>query len=264
MKNAISLILSAALVVGAMPTIAFAQEPSHKLSPDERAKKVEELAGKGAGAYRKGEYDKAIDLFKQAYAIEPVPNLLYNIAKSYEKQDNYDQAVAYYQKFVVAPEVDSKARQAALERIDSLRQIAQMKKTKGEQGDEHTDKKKHKTAPKKEQSVDTPVNMAGVWTTVGGAALLAGGAVAGLVASSKADTVKNGSTYADRKSAQDSGKTDAMIADGLFVAGAAVTGVGLYLLFSGGEAKPQPAAAQAVVTPWVTTHSAGLGMSLDF
>lgn len=268
MKYPISVMLSAAVVLGSMPATVYAQQPAgeqegEQMSAKERARKVEQLATDGAKAYRAGSYQEAIDLFEKAYALEPVPNLLYNIAKCYEKQEKFEEAVQYYQKFVVAPEVDSKARQAALDRMESLRQIADIKKDEGAQGDQggHIVGRGEQPA---EPQVDEPVDTTALWTIGGGVALLGGGLAMGLLASSEADTVKNGATFAERQSAQDSGKTYALVADGLYVAGAAVTAVGLYLYFSDDEADTEQAGAQAVVTPWVSTGSAGVGMSLDF
>lgn len=254
--------LAATLLVGATPGLVYAQQPD-QMSAEERARKVEQLAAQGAKAYRAGDYPKAIEFFEKAYAIEAVPNLLYNIAKSYEKQEKYEEAVEYYQKFAVAPEVDSKARQAALEQIDNLREIADLKKDSQTDGQQNANNDHKNTEP-----VDPVVqkdNSTAMWTIGGGATLLAAGAVVGLaVASPAADEVKTGATYAARKAAQSDAETYALVADGLLVAGAAVTGVGLYLYFSDSEAEPKQAASKAVVTPWVTSSSAGLGMSLDF
>src|SRR5690554_2857852 len=135
MKHAISVLLSVALVSAALPSAVFAEDLTEgtaaagdeTLSPEERARRVESLASSGADAYRSGDFEGAIRAFQEGYRLEPVPNLLYNIAKSYEKLEKYADAVDYYQRFVVAPEVDSSARQAALDRIESLREIAQLK-----------------------------------------------------------------------------------------------------------------------------------------
>jgi tetratricopeptide (TPR) repeat protein len=259
--------LSATLFLGVSPGTAFAQDSgdqnSGDLSDEERARKVEQLAAEGAKAYRGGAYDEAVTAFKKAHALEPVPNLLYNIAKSYEKQEKYQEAVDYYQEFVVAPEVDSEARKAALKRIDSLREIADIKES--EDSSAVGDNTQEPVEPTQPTQPPEPTNSTALWTMGGGAALIGAGAVVGLaLASPAADKVRTGATYADRKAAQDDARTYALVADGLLVTGAVVTGIGVYLYFSGSEDEPEQTASKAVVTPWITSSSAGLGMSLDF
>jgi tetratricopeptide (TPR) repeat protein len=234
---------------------------SDQMSAEDRASKVEQLAAAGAKAYRDGDYDSAVTYFEKAHALEPVPNLLYNIAKSYEKQQKYEQAVAYYQKFVVAPEVDTKARQAALKRIDSLREIADIERDDSTGADEDpvNDKPVEPTEPVE------PANTTAMWTMGSGAVLIGAGAVVGLaLASPTADEVRSGQTFDARKTAQDNARTYALVADGLMATGAVVTGVGLYLYFSDSEAESEQTASETTVTPWITSSSAGVGMSLDF
>lgn len=269
MRNAVCAILAATVTLAGAPGLVVAQQPSQsrdQMSDEERARQVEQLAAQGAQAYRAGNYAEAIELFEKAYALEPVPNLLYNIAKCHEKQEQYEQAVDYYQKFAVAPEVDSKARQAALDRVESLREIAELKEsdTDGAQAkagdDRNEDKQVEPTDP-----IVVQDNSTALWTMFAGGTLLAGGVVFGVgLASPKADEVKTAATYDQRKAARDDAKTYALVADGLLVSGAVVTGIGLYLYLSDSEAEPEQTASTAVVTPWVTSESAGLGMSLDF
>lgn len=256
------------LVMGTAPAVVLAQQPDEELSSEERARRVEELASEGARAYRAGDFDAAIAAFERAYIVEPVPNLLYNIAKSYERQEEYEKAVEYYQRFIVAPEVDSEARKAALDRIDRLREIADLKQEdidraerkarNSEAGDGEPDERGDQ--PEETESS----NSTALWTMAGGGALVAGGVVFGLMASSSADDVQNAATFEERKTARDSAKTQALVADGFFVAGAAVSAIGLYLYFSGDDAETNSSASTTTFTPWVTGRSAGVGMSLDF
>lgn len=280
MKHTILLILSATLVASTLPSVALAQSPAEaeaqtdaEITPEQRAKRVEQLASAGADAYRGGDFEGAIEAFKEGYQLEPVPNLLYNIAKSYEKLEKYADAVDYYQKFVVAPEVDSGARQAALDRIESLREIAALKndqKTSDTQSDTKTKEDPQVTNPdRRREGGEEPTNYAALGTIGGGVVLLGAGLTMGYLASNQADTVTGGATYDERMNAQSDGQTYALIADGLFVAAAAAVGVGIYLYASdsGSETKPaadSSASSRAVISPWATTRSAGLGMSMDF
>src|SRR5690554_5150565 len=270
MKHAISLLLSVALVSATLPGVANAQETSEdasaadqELSPEERARRVEELASSGANAYRAGDFEGAIQDFKEGYQLEPVPNLLYNIAKSYEKLEKYADAVDYYQKFVVAPEVDSSARQAALDRIESLREIAQLK---SKQNDTNAKPDPKAPADPVAPPPEEPTNYAAIGTLGGSALLLGGGLLMGYLASDQADLTREGASYQERADAQSSGQTYALVADGMFVAAAVAAGIGVYFLVSDSETETQTSAASSrtVISPWVTTRSAGLGMSLDF
>ncbi|TDP71981.1 tetratricopeptide repeat protein [Bradymonas sediminis] len=276
MKHAISVLLSVALVSAALPSAVFAEDLTEgtaaagdeTLSPEERARRVESLASSGADAYRSGDFEGAIRAFKEGYRLEPVPNLLYNIAKSYEKLEKYADAVDYYQRFVVAPEVDSSARQAALDRIESLREIAQLKSQQNESDAKGETGAPDKTTPVK-PTEDEPSNVAAYATLGGSVALLGGGLALGYLASGEADTARDGATYEIRSDAQGSAKTYALIADGMFVAAAAAAGIGVYLLLSDSDSDTKAkadasAASRTVISPWVTTRSAGLGMSLDF
>lgn len=270
MKHAISLLSSVAFISATLCGVAHAQQPSEEapaadqaLSPEERARQVEELASTGADAYRAGDYEGAIEDFKRGYEIEPVPNLLYNIAKSYEKLERYADAVDYYQKFVVAPEVDSGARQAALDRIESLREIAQLK---SQQNDARSGAEEPAAAAAVAPAPEEPTNYAAIATLGGSVVLLGGGLLMGYMASDQADLTREGATYQERADAQSSGQTYALVADSLFVAAAVAAGIGVYFLVSdsGSEAQPTEASARTVISPWVTTRSAGLGLSLDF
>jgi tetratricopeptide (TPR) repeat protein len=252
--------MAAALVVLVMsPAVTLAQGSGEEMSSEELARQVEKLASQGAQAYRKGDFTSAIDYFERAYALEPVPNLLYNIAKSYEKQEKYQQAIDHYQKFAVAPEVDSEARQSALDRVDNLREIADLKEGDGSGAGDPSGDGRDRDRESSGQSKTA------AWLTMGGgAALLATGVVFGLSASSAADEVQSGATFEQRQDAQKSGKTSALVADGAFIAGAVVTSLGLYLYFSDSDTETDTRASSTTVAPWVSTEAAGMGMSLDF
>jgi tetratricopeptide (TPR) repeat protein len=82
----------------------------------------------GLAHYRLGEYDQAIDLFKQAYRSSPRPLLLYNIAQAYRLEGSCAEAARFYRSYLRAepsaadrasiearlPDLDACARRAAL------------------------------------------------------------------------------------------------------------------------------------------------------
>ena len=95
-----ALAVLAALLV-AIPLAARAQQP-----PDvsTQAKASYEL---GMTAYGLGHYDRAIEAFSRAHALDPAPILLHNIAQAYWKKGDNERAVAFYRQYL---EADPKAQ----------------------------------------------------------------------------------------------------------------------------------------------------------
>ena len=233
---------------------AFAQEP---------AKKVEDLSKDATKKYREKDFAAAIELFQKAYDIEPVPNLLFNIAKCYEKLEQWDPAIEYYQKFVVEPDVDKAARQSALDRIDALKEVQAAQRLA------EADKKQpdDQTVVKKEEPKVEPSAPDHTWAyvTLGtGVAFLAGGAVFGVLASSEQTNFEQGATYQDRVDAKDAGETYAVVADGLYITGAVLAVVGVVLYVTAHA--EQDAVASGPVKPvgWVGHGGGGLGLVTSF
>lgn len=236
------------------PATGFAQTAA------ERAKQVEQLSADATKAYRAGEYQKAADLFQKAHDIEPVPNLLFNMAKSYEKMENWNSAIEFYQKFLVEEGISKSARQSALERVDELKQLqAANKDASGEQTVVKTDQTEEpvKASPETEESGNT-----GAWIAMGtGAALLVGGGVFGIIASGKQSEFEDATTTQAKIDARDSGQTMALIADVMYISGAVIGGIGIYLLLT---ADSSEADSTATAFPWVGKDAAGVGMRTTF
>lgn len=262
MRYILTTLLSAGLVFSMPVGTAFAQQAANST---EVAQKVETLSSQGAQKYRAQDYRGAIEAFEQAYELEPVPNLLYNIAKCYEKLENWERAISFYERFVVAPDVESDARQHALTQVQSLRQKTQSKsepyQNKQEESDKATAQSQYMPAPR-EAGPDRTLSYVLFGT---GAGLAATGAVFGLLASQDETQFKQAADTDTelRRSARDAGKTKALVADGLFIAGGITAIIGTYLFFTA-KAPDTPAANATIVTPWISKSSAGLGMSFDF
>lgn len=252
-------ILTVSLTLTVLPALvgvstATAQEERGKST----ARQVEELASKGAQAYRNNQYREAIGYFEDAYALQPVPNLLYNVGRCYEKLEEYEKAIEHYEEFAVAPEVGSEARREALKRAESLREIADIQKsdTSGTEGASAENDEGDKTG-------DANTSKTPIIVTASGAGLIGAGAVFGILASNSADQVRTGEDFQTRSDAQSRAKTQALVADSLYVAGAVVAGIGLYLLLSkdSGESEKK---ASTVVMPYAHDSGAGVGVRLDF
>lgn len=242
-RKFVGMLMVATTLVSTMPSQVSAQQPATDV-----AREVETLSRQGSQAYRDRDYAQAIRMFEQAYALESVPNLLYNIAKCYEKMERWDDAIRFYEKFLISPDVETDARQSALERIQTLRGISQSGRVA-------------EPAPA-ERPMPTPsvgdssgahggTSRAGAYAALGfGAGFLAAGGVFGWLASQSEQefTTTSVERPTQREQLASQGKSRALVADGLYVAGALGTVIGAVLLLRAsddGEPSVQGAGTEA-------------------
>ncbi len=260
MRRLISAVLVGMLAFSpvVLPQNAWAQ------SPDEK-KQVEELSQKGVKAYKDGKFEKAIEYFEQAHAIQAVPNLLYNIARCYEKIGDDDKALEYYDKFIVDA-VDRKAKQKALDKASAIREKQAKEKALADANKDSDKDNKDVKDPDKDKDKEVPPaepDLTWAYVSLGtGGALLIGGAVFGLMASGKQTEFDDADNPEDKQSARDSGQTMALMADIFYIAGAAavITGV---ILWATAEPEAQPAMTLRP-TGWVGPDGAGVGLGTTF
>jgi hypothetical protein len=92
-----------------------------KLVDDLTTEKAKALFAEGNEHYNLGELAPALDRYKLAYRVKPLPAFQFNIAQCYRKLGQYKDAVTMYQAYLVGvPDADNKAM------VDSL--IAESKK----------------------------------------------------------------------------------------------------------------------------------------
>lgn len=82
------------LVVAALATPAFAQRKK------DREKAAIAHYEQGQRHYNLGEFDKAIEEYKAAYALTNAPGLLFNIAQAYRLKKDYEQALFFYRTYL--------------------------------------------------------------------------------------------------------------------------------------------------------------------
>jgi hypothetical protein len=82
------------------------------------------LNTQGEQAYQNGQFGDAANLLQQAYAIKPVPALLFNIARAYERMGNDEQAIRFYQRYLDAQGTDAETVKKAARALDLLRSRA--------------------------------------------------------------------------------------------------------------------------------------------
>ncbi len=110
-------LLLAALATGS-PAAADDAVPT---DPVARNAFVQKLTDEGLTAYQARDYRKANERFQHAYAVDPDPNLLYNIAKCFEALGDKQTAIEKYELFINSPGADSSGRVKAQDAVKVLR-----------------------------------------------------------------------------------------------------------------------------------------------
>ena len=253
MKKLIAVLMCGTISFGT-PGLGFTQTSS--------AEKVEQLSKDATAKYREGDFKSAIELFQKAYDIEPVPNLLFNIARCHEKLEDWDKAISFYQKFVVEPDVEKDARQAAVDRIDALNEVKQALAVQDrDKGTRETDGDKQVEAPPVEVE-SSPDN---TWSYVmlgTGAGLIGGGVLFGVLASSKQSDFEQSTDVGEKQDLRSSGQTFAMVADGLYITGAVVGLIGVYMLLTADE--PEQNATFVRPNAWIESTGGGFVLEGSF
>jgi iron complex outermembrane receptor protein len=65
-------------------------------------------------------FEEGIDQLLEAYQIKPHPNVLYNVAKAYEALHRYEEALAYYRRYLETDGPDSNDAKRAVARLEPL------------------------------------------------------------------------------------------------------------------------------------------------
>jgi tetratricopeptide (TPR) repeat protein len=102
------------------PAIAEAQ-PGPGTPPPTAAQMdaARKLVNDGIAAQNAKDYDKAIELYKKAYAIVPHPILMFNIGQAHRLAGRHDQAVPFYERYLALEPggAEAPAARAALAEI---------------------------------------------------------------------------------------------------------------------------------------------------
>jgi tetratricopeptide (TPR) repeat protein len=250
----------AAAVIGAPSTSSA--EPRRKRPAAARTAatpnktQAAELFKKGADAYLHGDFAGAIKLLDEAYALDPQPVLVYNMARAHEGLGHVDEAIALYERYL-AEDPASTDRGAIEQRLATLREqreergrlekekaaLAASRAAQQAEKDRLEERAREMRAtppeePPKRSSV--PYVVAGV-----GAAGLAAGTVFGLLALGKEDAGRSAVSLLDATEARDDGKTFATVANVSFIGGGALLAGGLlwWLLDRSSARASEPAAA---------------------
>ena len=234
------------------------------------------LVAQATGKFKDKDYAGAVALFERAYAVQSEPAILFNIGRIYEEAQNAEAAIGYYEKFIADESVELKDREKAVQRLQVLRTIVEIR----EKEKNRNKPKPAETTPKPGPAVaPTPVNNqppqsdskpqkpGRLLRPIGGAmlgtgaALVIGGAIAGGIAKGAHNDFVAAENLADREAAANRGRSLAATADGLFIAGGVIAAVGIVLLIVPAVRKSR--AAQAL-QPQVSPTQVGLGFTHRF
>lgn len=197
-------------------------------------KKAADLFKKSVDAYRKGDFQTTVDLLNRAYALDPQPVLLYNLARAHEGLGNTDAAIDAYEKFL-AQESKAADRGSIEQRLTTLRRQRD-ERTAAQQGHEPDPnevpaaQKPLPPVPREPREVPPPEpkSRSLLPFVIGGAgiAVLGAGAVTGLMAKSAESDANGEPTQQGAIDQRDSAQGLATVSTISFIAGGLLLGAG--------------------------------------
>ncbi len=221
-----------AAVLGAS-TIASAAPPhpaSTKETPSPDKARAAELFKKGAEAYNKGDFAKAIALLEEANAIDPQPVLVYNMARSHEGLGHTDEAITLYERYL-SQEPTSPDRGAIEQRLTTLKrqkeERAAMEKQRWQLEQDRDKAEKERAAA---AAADEPPRKRSIGPYIVGGVGVAGvltGAIFGAMALGKESSGKDEPVQTKAIDDRDTGKTFATVSNIGFVLGGALVAAGV-------------------------------------
>ncbi|MEZ4382038.1 MAG: tetratricopeptide repeat protein [Nannocystaceae bacterium] len=265
-----TLVTASLLVTGPIAPQVAAAAPAAEESFDTLTEQASEK-------YSEGDYEGAIALFERAYALEPEPNILFNIGRIYEEAGKYEDAITYYERFISEPQVDLEAKQVALDRRDLAKAVVEIQK----KDEKKTDPTPEETTPPPEETTPPPgettpppgedpqvddkpkarnVRPIGYALFGTGAAALIGGAIVGGMAKGQERDFQAATNKTDADAAKERGLKLAPAADGLFIAGGILAAAGIVMLLLPQARKNKKNKARAQFVPQASPQQVGLGV----
>jgi hypothetical protein len=112
------------LLAGCLLTALAASPARAQERRGDGAPTFDALVEQGLSAYRGRDYRRAVEKFLQANAMQPDPNLLFNLARCYEALGDTRAATEKYRLFLASPDAEPSGRQRAEDRLRVLRKRA--------------------------------------------------------------------------------------------------------------------------------------------
>lgn len=225
-------VLAGLLCASSVALAATAQAaPSPSPEALERAKAASD---RGRSAHERGQYDRAVDAYQQAYVLAPSPGILFNLAQAYRLKGDCDNAVLMYRGYLGTHPV-LQLRQVAEAHLATVEQCASSavmgeRPAPGGWLAEPTSKGSSEAHPGR------ALRRGGIATAIGGGLLLGLGGYFAYRASDMNDEVeeryRRGASWRELRDLNDRGDRYDSLAVGFAIAGgaAAVTGGALYMV----------------------------------
>jgi tetratricopeptide (TPR) repeat protein len=198
------------------------------------------LLARAVEAYNAQRYEQAVQDFQRAYEMRPQPEIIYNIARIYERSVQREQAIEQYQRFLSLPNTTSDLRARAATALESLRtEMAAIERANRPQNDPNNPNNDPNnaqnptgpTTPTQPVRPRTPASVLAGWILVGlGGATLVGGVAMGALALTEQTATNEAGSLAEYNEHNDLGSTYALTADILFGAGGALAIGGIVAL----------------------------------
>lgn len=223
-----------AVTVGAMSFAAPLPALAAEAPPTDPTARAEWLSGQAETAFAEKRFADAIRLYLDAWEAAPAASILYNVAFIYDKRLNDPElAIDYYERAAASSDADAELKAKATARVAQLR---------GELA-KPPDKPPEKPPTKPPATGGSTV---APWiVTASGGALLIGGVIMGVVAKGTESDFSVATSAAEKRELQDSGKSQALVADLLMGTGIIALGTGIVWLIiesgsSSGGASVEP------------------------
>lgn len=215
-----------------------AQEAPNKAEASQKKNQLEkeklEIARReyklGLVDFKQKRYREALKRFIRVYRLQPHPNLIYNMARSFEELKEYQNAAEYYQKYLKI-EPDSPDRAQIEITIETMEKLAQ------------------KPSPN-QQHQEQFLTKRMAWSGVAmGSIMIVGGAMFGVRALNRTDTLNS---YQAGDSIQDFNRTyqerdqAALLSDLFMLSGVALGSLGLYFAL---KSPPSQASSSSTSIP---------------
>jgi iron complex outermembrane receptor protein len=226
--------------------VVVAAAPAAADDKNQPRKDAAELARQSGIAYKRGDFERAVSLLREAYQKFPEPNLLYNLARALEGLGDKVGAIDNYQRYLdAAPKIED--RGAIERRIATLKGELEEARREAEASQHEKQPEPSPTRPPAPSPapVTAPVSEPLVvekappkehsrgklpWITIGtGAAILAAGGVMAYLSHDNKNKSEDAMSALDAQSFHDRAKRDALAANILFGVGGAVAVVGIVI-----------------------------------
>lgn len=208
--------------------------------------KAQELLGEGLAQYQAGKFHDAAQTFRKAYELEPTPRLAFNVARAYEKDGAYSQALTFYELYVYSPKTEPDVLAKALEGIERIKQRLH---TPASTTAPSTPTGTAKPAPARDESTS---HVPAYLLIGGGAAVFAIGGGVALWANGTASDAETSRDPIERPQLRDAAYGRAIAADITMGVGAVLAVVGIVLRLTAPSTPKTATAALQVVSTGAT------------